>query len=493
MTRLKRGTLHDSHARHVLCFTLPRPSPPRTRMPAEPNEHWKDKYLDAIDRLEREEARWTRMDTTLRRAIGRLSIACRGLDNRLDEELAELGKAIRQKADVEILENRIDTLSEAIVALDEAPAAPAFTPTPAQIEVATQATAPPPRPSGDHGAGLLLRLIGQIAPDPSLEPDLKALGDRIQPGLGVEQLQPLADQLADLINRQQQVLNQERLGMEGLLAQVDSRLDEFATYLLQDHAARVDERASRSELTTRLNNEVQTLGQHTRQATELEALKSQVSTRLSAIDSHVQDYRSREEDRIAKLEQRGEAMRTRIDELERETSQLRQSLQVEQQLAATDPLTRIPNRLAYEQELLAEYNRWQRFGRPVCLALWDIDAFKSINDRFGHKAGDKVIFAVAQLLRKQLRTTDFIARIGGEEFVALLPGANLAQGEKLCEDLRRRISSIGFHFGGQPIKVTASAGLTEFRENDTPEAAFERADKALYRAKREGRDRCVTD
>jgi diguanylate cyclase len=455
-------------------------------MPADPNEHWKDKYLDSIDRLEREEARWNRMDTTLRRAIGRLSIACRGLDNRLDAELAEFAKAIRQKADIEILENRIDSLSEAIVALDEAPAAPAFTPTP-ELIASTQVS------SADHGASLLLHLLGQIAPDPATATDLKTLSDRIAPGMSLDSLRPMADTLADLINRQQQSVNQERLSLEGLLAQVDTRLDEFATYLLQDRAARDDERSSRSTLTTQLHAEVDTLGSHTRQATELDQLKSQVSTRLSAINTHVQDYRSREEERIARLEERGDAMRSRIDELERETSHLRQSLQVEQQLAATDPLTRIPNRLAYQQELQLEFNRWQRFRKPVTLAVWDIDMFKSINDNYGHKAGDKVLFAVAQLLRKHLRATDFVARIGGEEFVTLLPGADSVQGQKLCEDLRRKLGQLGFHFGGKPVKITASVGLSEFRVEDTPDSVFERADRALYVAKKGGRDRSVVE
>lgn len=454
-------------------------------------EHWKDKYLDAIDRFEREEARWGRMDTTLRRAIGRLSIACRGLDNRLDEELTELTQAIRQKVDIEVLDRRIDALSEAIVALDEAPAAPAFTPPPELKAMASPAPAAAPAAApSDHGAGLLKRMLGQLRLEPPLAQEIEALGDRLPGATDKDALGGVADALAELINRQQQQLARERLGMESLLAQVDSRLDEFATYLLQDRDARVDERASRSELSTRISSEVDSLGRQTRQATELEQLKTQVSTRLSAIDTHVQDYRSREEQRVAKLEERGAAMRLRIDELERETSQLRQSLQAEQQIASTDPLTRIPNRLAYQQALSEEISRFRRFDRPLTLAVWDIDAFKSINDTYGHKAGDKVLFAVAQVLRKHLRSSDFVARVGGEEFVSLLPGAELAQAQRVCEELRRKISAIGFHFGGTPVKVTASVGLTALRGDDDGDSVFERADQALYQAKRNGRDRC---
>lgn len=455
-------------------------------MPDDSPDRWKDKYLDAVDRLEREQARWERTDASLRRAIGRLSIACRGLDNRLDEELAELGKTIRQKVEAEALDRRIDALSEAIVALDESPAAPAFTPTPGLL-ANTQ-----PEPA-DHGAGLLGELIARLQGDAVLAKALEELKDRIAPGSSAEALREVAASLADLLNQQQQRLQQEKLSLEGLLGQVDSRLDEFAVYLLQDRDARKDERASHSDFSERLHGEVDHLGRQTRQATELEQLKSQVSSRLTAINSHVQDFRTREEQRIARLEERGDAMRLRIDELERETSHLRQSLQVEQQLAATDPLTRIPNRLAYEQEVQLEFNRWQRFRRPVALAVWDIDEFKAINDRFGHKAGDKVLFAVAQVLRKQLRSTDFVARVGGEEFVMLLPGADPEQARRLCEELRRKVSALGFHFGGTPVRITSSVGITDFRIEDTPDTAFERADAALYRAKKAGRDRVEAD
>lgn len=455
-------------------------------MPDESPDRWKDKYLDAVDRMEREQARWERTDASLRRAIGRLSIACRGLDNRLDEELGELGKIIRQKVEAEALDRRIDALSEAIVALDEAPSAPAFTPTPELLAN----TRPEP---ADHGAGLLRELIASLQGDTVLAKALDELKDRIAASSSLEALRTVAASLADLLNQQQLRLQQEKLGLEGLLGQVDSRLDEFAMYLLQDRDARKDERDSHTDFSQRLHGEVDNLGQQTRQATELEQLKTQVSTRLTAINTHVQDFRTREEQRIAGLEERGNVLRLRIDELERETSQLRQSLQVEQQLAATDPLTRIPNRLAYEQEVQLEFNRWQRFRRPVALAVWDIDEFKTINDRFGHKAGDKVLFAVAQVLRKQLRSTDFVARVGGEEFVMLLPGADMAQARRLCDELRRKVSALGFHFGGTPVKITCSVGLSDVRIEDTPDSVFERADAALYRAKQAGRDRVEAD
>jgi diguanylate cyclase len=113
-----------------------------------------------------------------------------------------------------------------------------------------------------------------------------------------------------------------------------------------------------------------------------------------------------------------------------------------------------------------------------------------INDTYGHRAGDKVLTVVAEALSKDIRTTDFVARYGGEEFVMLLPGTSLEDAVRLSNKMRESIGQIGFHFRGQPVSVSISCGITTMREGDSGEDAFDRADKALYQAKDEGRN-CV--
>jgi diguanylate cyclase len=189
---------------------------------------------------------------------------------------------------------------------------------------------------------------------------------------------------------------------------------------------------------------------------------------------------------------RNEQMRSRIDELESKASRLQSQLKDEQRLSNVDALTGIPNRLAYEKRMDDEMKRWKRFNQPTCLAVWDVDRFKAINDTYGHRAGDRVLSTLAKHLSTRIRGTDFVARYGGEEFVMLLPGTTLQDAVHLIDDLRGAIGKIGFHFRGTPVSVTISVGATALMPDDSAGGAFDRADKALYRAKETGRNRCVS-
>jgi diguanylate cyclase len=166
------------------------------------------------------------------------------------------------------------------------------------------------------------------------------------------------------------------------------------------------------------------------------------------------------------------------------------SLRHEQALASTDPLTGVANRLVFEQHIAESCLRAARSGAPSSLLVLDIDRFKQINDSFGHAAGDRALRIVAEQLRAGLRSDDLLARYGGEEFVVVLADADGEAAMRTAESLRRRIENLGFHGQQRPVRITLSCGVTMLRGDDTPETAFERADGALYRAKRGGRNRC---
>jgi diguanylate cyclase len=188
---------------------------------------------------------------------------------------------------------------------------------------------------------------------------------------------------------------------------------------------------------------------------------------------------------------RVQRMRTRIAVLERESRQLHENLREEQRMAMIDALTGIPNRAAYDDRIEEEHKRWKRFARPVSILAWDIDRFKAINDAYGHKAGDKVLRVIGQHLARHVRDTDFVGRYGGEEFVMLLVGTDVNEARVVAEKIRQEISQLGFHFHDHPVAITASCGITAFIGEDTPDVAFDRADKALYRAKESGRNCCI--
>lgn len=153
-----------------------------------------------------------------------------------------------------------------------------------------------------------------------------------------------------------------------------------------------------------------------------------------------------------------------------------------QETARTDDLTGLPNRRAWDEELPRELARAARDSRSVCVAMLDLDRFKEFNDERGHQAGDRLLKQSAAAWSTELRSTDTLARYGGEEFALVLPGCTLSDGQLLVERLRTAM----------PDDQKVSAGIAEWDGNETPELLLGRADRALYTAKKTGRDRLYT-
>jgi diguanylate cyclase (GGDEF)-like protein len=160
-------------------------------------------------------------------------------------------------------------------------------------------------------------------------------------------------------------------------------------------------------------------------------------------------------------------------------------------LARSDFLTSLNNRRAFYESGEKELRYAQRYGHTTCLTMLDIDHFKSINDRFGHAAGDAVLRAVAALIREQLRSTDIAGRLGGEEFAVLLPEVTLDLAHEIAERLRAAIEQKEVEHVPAPIRLTASLGVVEIGNGESLEQAIARADAALYAAKHAGRNRVV--
>ncbi len=158
-----------------------------------------------------------------------------------------------------------------------------------------------------------------------------------------------------------------------------------------------------------------------------------------------------------------------------------------QVLANTDPLTGLPNRRCSLERLRAAVENARESGRPLCVVMFDIDHFKQVNDGHGHQTGDDVLVHVAEIARQQVRGTDLVGRIGGEEFVWLIPGVGMTEAHQLAERLRSAIAA-GSGLPGLPA-VTTSIGLDNLRPGDDAEGILKRADLALYAAKEAGRNR----
>lgn len=159
-------------------------------------------------------------------------------------------------------------------------------------------------------------------------------------------------------------------------------------------------------------------------------------------------------------------------------------------LSLTDELTDLPNRRAFLRRLEDEVARVQRYGYPLSLALIDMDSFKSVNDKYGHGAGDEVLRNFAANILSIFRHHDMVARYGGEEFAVLLPNTDKNGAQRALEKVKKRTSESSYQFGGKTMAMpTFSAGISLYKPGETPGNLIERADKALYQAKRLGRNR----
>src|SRR3989344_115103 len=197
------------------------------------------------------------------------------------------------------------------------------------------------------------------------------------------------------------------------------------------------------------------------------------------------------------MQQSKEQLEVQVHERTKELGVINEQLQSEierrkgleehlRSLAITDTLTGIYNRRKFDETLADEVRRSERYGAPLSLVLLDIDFFKKINDARGHQVGDTALKMLGSFIAEKIRSHDVLARYGGEEFVILTPGTGIEGCRKLAEKLRAGIEQHGFAGAG---RITCSFGITEFQHGDTAESFVRRADVALYRAKKNGRNR----
>jgi diguanylate cyclase len=493
-------------------------------MPMPTEQEWRDKYRDVLSRLAAEEARWSKTQNILKLLIGRLCLAAQGRDERLDHELARVADVARKQIDMDALDLLIAPLSAAVAALDsvepngaaggarqaskpdsaakseETGSAPATTAAPATASTASLAAASEralatglggaatPATEEAFGATAVLDRLSLL---PELKPVVGELRSRKNDHLGIHELADLLERVTRFATEQRTQVQKEKLELQNIVQQLASRLEEISQHISGELAERNAGQEDCEQLNLRVTDEVKQLRLSAETASDIATLKQHLSARLDAISDHLTDFRSREESRVRVYRDRVTRMRTRIAVLERESRTLHENLREEQRMAMIDALTGIPNRAAYDDRIEQEHKRWKRFARPVSILAWDLDRFKAINDAYGHKAGDKVLRVIGQHLARHVRDTDFVGRYGGEEFVMLLVGTDPNEARTVAEKIRLEISQLGFHFHERPVSITASCGITAFQDEDTPDAVFDRADKALYRAKEAGRNCCI--
>ncbi|WP_334154638.1 GGDEF domain-containing protein [Tepidimonas sp.] len=313
--------------------------------------------------------------------------------------------------------------------------------------------------------------IDAISPDNHwLRQQMQALVQAAEPPLSQRRLEDLQSQLKDVIVKQaearEQTVHAQAL-MRETLATFLERLAQTATSTGQYQAkfeacAQALERAdSLTDMAPVVQDAIQT-------------------ARAFAVDTQ------RVADELTEL-------RDRADRAEAEVQRLRAELDQMAELVTHDLLTGVLNRKGLASAIDRETRRAERTGTRVCIALLDVDDFKRLNDTLGHLAGDAALKHLADVARRSLRPQDTIGRYGGEEFIIVLPDTTPEEAAGVVQRLQRDLSAHLFLQGEQKVLITFSAGVTELRHDESVEAAIARADAAMYRAKRAGKNRVMTE
>lgn len=515
-----------------------------------PDPDWKNRYFDALAEHERAEHDWKAREEVLGFAVNRLSLLGQGLDARLDPHLEALRAGLRRRETTERLRAELARIGELLDELrrlgqtgrdDELlhllellRVPPARRKALEPLAVRLRQTPPPRTPlleaiaaelnhvlldparaplaaglpapaagvpagsgAGDDGGPLRGRTLAELFEalrlpwTPELEQAREVLRLRLAGDIARADWGATIEAGATLLNRALAALGGEREELRSFIGQLTERLAGLERFVAGGRDDLVQARGGRAALDAAVGAEMQGMRAGVAAADSLEAIKREVLGRVERIDQALQGFRASEEQRLSEFDARIEGLSAQISLLGGEAHALRSALAEREQRLRRDPLTGIGNRRAWDEALAAAVERWLAHGRPLTLAVWDIDWFKRINDRLGHAAGDRVLAGVAQALAAGLRADDTLARYGGEEFALLLPGVALADALAVCERIRAGIATAEFPVDGGSVPVTVSCGLAEFRAGDGVRSAFERADAALYAAKRGGRNRCV--
>lgn len=337
-----------------------------------------------------------------------------------------------------------------------------------------------------HIEETLLGLLDDLTLPERYKAQAQSVRERLEHGLNWYELLPVLDDLAVLMLA---INDSGQHEFEAYLQQLNERLESFQSHLHEASEGHADNTSAARYLDNQLREQVDGLQSSVQGAADLDSLKHILENRLEGLlgtmDEHQHQRDQREQDMASRLQ----GLAERVASMEQEAMGYREHLEEQRQKALIDPLTGLPNRAAWSERVNQEVLEWQEKGGHLLMAILDLDHFKRINDSYGHLAGDKVLKVVANVLRKRLRSRDFIARFGGEEFVLLIPQTAMVVGCQLAESLRAAIEACPFHFKGERVTITLSIGISAFRSGERSEMVLKRADEALYRAKHLGRNR----
>ncbi|GAA6136154.1 hypothetical protein NBRC116188_29440 [Oceaniserpentilla sp. 4NH20-0058] len=332
-------------------------------------------------------------------------------------------------------------------------------------------------------------LIPKLTLPNTEQPRAMHLLSKVQEGLNLYEIVPALEVLSELVVN---ALGSEQEEFEAFLKNLNERLSELQNWLVQGQDLEQNFKSASKDFDDKMRGHLDELKQVLQDGVESpDNLKTSVSHQLDRVFATLDIFKLEQQSREKTFEYHIKELNDRLINMESELKQAKEHLSKSQAKAMVDSLTKLPNRGAYDAYIEKEYQRFERYGGDLSLIVCDVDKFKNINDSYGHQAGDKVLQLISRQVKKGTRQTDLLARYGGEEFVVILPGTDAQAALQVAEKIRAEVAGSPFHFKGSRVQITISCGVASFAKGCTHQEVFEKADKALYQAKDNGRNQCV--
>ena len=506
----------------------------------EQNTDWKSRYQDALKGLEVREQGWAQTEELLRNAIDRLSATCRGLDASLDKQINMIEKLSREKQDDKLVD-ALDQLAQIVASPGNSKASTKSRrsdPIMLMLELLQNihfdtsqrgqlkdicsdllksvanghdsdsvsvyiqklselinenfdninSVSQSPKAGEAPIDQLLTSLLERLALLQGADSSAQEIQERVHEAIDDEQWTDTLNEIVDSISGSIKNLEQEKRELENFIVKVTGQLDDVTQTIVEDQKDHESNHEDAKSLQSFVQEGMELIQKNFQSSNDLQELKSGISKNIDDIRGGVDEFADRIDERHDATAERNLKLTEQLSQMEQETQELQVMLQENRTKLLYDALTGVYSRMAYDERIQQELARWTRYQTPFSYVILDIDFFKRINDTYGHNAGDKALKIVAQLMTKYVRQSDYVFRIGGEEFVLLLTNTAQENANKLVQKMRTGIAASSFHFKGEPVTLTLSAGITETRNGDNVESIYERADKALYKAKNSGRD-----
>lgn len=439
-----------------------------------------------------------RMTDFLRRSITTVAALMSKYETgAVSESLSGFKKAVLAGAEIGKLEECLENLKDSVSQSEE------------EEPKSSQATSlwdkllkrKQPPDNRDAGAGFLkdlqavfLNIIAEFDQDlgEDYSGQLARLRKDVEESVDLGHLSALKDDLLALLQTYNRTIQEEREQVTDFIAEIGNSLFELEHQFVKSVMQSEQNHTAATSFTGLLESHIEDLKKSAQITSTLAEFKSLVMSRLASIRAALEEKRKAEQERQAFLDMEVQDLQQNLSRVKKEIAQVQEKRKALEKEILIDQLTGIANRRAFKRRLKEELQRYQRYRHFFSILFFDIDHFKSINDEFGHWAGDKCLKELIKRVKPISRETDFIARWGGEEFVMVLPGTDLESAAGVAERLRKMIENTRFLYHKQEISLTVSIGVTEVVPADqTQEAIFNRVDKAMYDAKRKGRNLVV--